>query len=189
VRIITGSLKGRTVPFNTKRQGAIRLTSSRLKEAVFAILGAQVHGQRFLDLCAGCGQIGLEAYSRGAQVIMNELDPRRHAHLKKLLGEWKIDGLRLERQKAQGLVRDYQQQGKRFDYIYLDPPYNAVAAGQSLSIAVLEQIGAESLLEPDGVVFVQHQADLVLPTNPGCLVQIRQREYGQTNLSIYQLHK
>ncbi len=186
VRIITGNLKGRIVPFNAKHQGAIRLTSARLKEAIFAMLGGDLERQRFLDLCAGCGQIGLEAYSRGAQVVMNEPDPRRHLSLKKLLSLWHIDGLKLERQKAQALVQDYQTQDKCFDYIYLDPPYHAVASGQPLVLTILEQIGRQPLLEVDGLLLVQHQTDLIVPAVSGTLVQNRQRQYGQTTLSIYQ---
>ena len=77
MRIVTGRLRGRTIPFSPKRHGDIRVTSGRLKEAVFDRLGSCLKGLRFLDICAGSGQIALEAYSRGATVTAVEPDRRR----------------------------------------------------------------------------------------------------------------
>ena len=34
------------------------------------MLGPDLKGNHFLDLCAGSGQIGLEALSRGAHVVL-----------------------------------------------------------------------------------------------------------------------
>jgi 16S rRNA (guanine966-N2)-methyltransferase len=43
-----------------------RPTPSRVREALFSILGLAVRGAHFHDLFAGCGIVGLEALSRGA---------------------------------------------------------------------------------------------------------------------------
>ena len=186
MRIVTGILKGRTIPFNPRRQGPIRLTPSRLKEAVFTMLGADLEDQSFLDLCAGCGQIGLEAYSRGARVTLNEPDQRRHAHLRALLQQWGLNEIELHRVRAQSLIPRLEAQQRPFHIAYLDPPYRATLGREPLSLALLRQLGHSGLLAEEGLVFVQHQKELDLPPDEGRLCLLRQRPCGQTTLSIYQ---
>ena len=105
MRIISGTLKGRTIPFNSRRFGNARITSGRVKEAVFSILGTDLSGKRFLDLFAGSGQIGFEAYSRGAHVVMNDFDRRRHGLIQGLVDQWGLAGqLALHCRRAEKLV-------------------------------------------------------------------------------------
>ena len=62
--ITGGTLRSRRVPTPPGR--AVRPTPSRVKEALFSILGARVETARVLDLFAGSGALGFEALSRGA---------------------------------------------------------------------------------------------------------------------------
>ena len=185
MRIITGQFKGRILPFNPRRHGDIRLTTSMLKGALFAMLGTDLAEQEFLDLCAGCGQIGLEAYSRGARVALNEPDPRRHAYLIQLLEEWGLDDVELHCAKGQLLIPHFQAQERRFDVIYLDPPYQASLRGRPLSLGLLEEVAAAGLLADEGWCCVQHQHELAFPAQVGELALLKQRRYGETMLSIY----
>ena len=185
MRIVTGHLKGRPIPFNPRRQGRIRLTSSMLKEAVFAMLGGDLSGQAFLDLCSGCGQIGLEAHSRGAGVTLNEPDRRRHGCLASLLRDWSLHEIELCCQKAQSLIPRFQSEERRFHVVYLDPPYHGRWHGAPLCLSLLELLGRSDVLEPDGLVLAQHQAELELPETPGRLACVKERRYGDTTLSIY----
>ncbi len=67
MRIITGQFKGRKI---ISVKGAnIRYTSDRVKESLFSILGDTIIGSTFLDLCAGSGNVGIEAISRGAESV------------------------------------------------------------------------------------------------------------------------
>lgn len=63
-RIVSGTWGGRrlTVP----RDGRVRPTAERVREAWLAILAPDLTGARVLDLFAGSGALGLEALSRGA---------------------------------------------------------------------------------------------------------------------------
>jgi 16S rRNA (guanine(966)-N(2))-methyltransferase RsmD len=184
MRIITGALKGRIVPFNA-RHGELRLTSSLLKEAVFSMLGSELAGWSFLDLCAGCGQVGLEAYSRGARTALNEPNKRRHALLKDLQREWRLEGLALYHMKGQVLIPWLEERGQRFDFVYVDPPYEAQLSHVPLSLALLQLLGAGQLLAEEGWCFIQHQRSLEMPPETGRLHRHRQRHYGQTTLSLY----
>ena len=47
----------------------VRPTADRVKESLFRIFGEQVVDANFLDLCAGTGNIGLEALSQGARSV------------------------------------------------------------------------------------------------------------------------
>jgi len=66
MRIITGKLKGRTIP--VPKTGHLRPTSDRTKEGLFSVIEARTYleNTRVLDLFAGSGNLGFEAISRGA---------------------------------------------------------------------------------------------------------------------------
>src|SRR5690554_4424188 len=68
-RILGGSAKGRVL--ETPQRGT-RPSPSRLREAIFDIVAFEPRG-RFLDLFAGSGAVGLEAASRGFDVVLIEL--------------------------------------------------------------------------------------------------------------------
>ena len=150
------------------------------------MLGADLEGLSFLDLCAGCGQIGLEAYSRGARVTLNEPDQRRHAHLRALLQQWGLNEIELHRVRAQSLIPRLEAQQRPFHLAYLDPPYRATLGREALSLALLRQLGRSDLIAEEGLVFVQHQKELDLPLEEGRLGRLQERPCGQTILSIYQ---
>jgi 16S rRNA (guanine966-N2)-methyltransferase len=63
-RIVSGTWRGRrlTVP----KDGGVRPTAERVREAWLNILGSELIGARVVDLFAGSGALGLEALSRGA---------------------------------------------------------------------------------------------------------------------------
>ena len=62
--VIAGSAKGRIL--RPPRTSATRPITDRAKESLFNILAPRIGGQRFLDLFAGTGSVGIEALSRGA---------------------------------------------------------------------------------------------------------------------------
>ncbi len=64
MRVIAGSWKGRRL--KSPASDAVRPTTDRVKEALFNILGPDVTGCLFVDLCCGAGGLGIEALSRGA---------------------------------------------------------------------------------------------------------------------------
>ncbi|MEE3263501.1 MAG: RsmD family RNA methyltransferase [Candidatus Latescibacterota bacterium] len=187
MRITTGRLRGRTLPFSRRRHGDIRVTSSRLKEAVFARLGP-LDGLHWLDLCAGTGQVGLEAYSRGAEVISVEPDRRRASSLKSLLAEWRIgDGIDLRATRAEVVLKELSDQGASFDFIYVDPPYHATRGGRHLCAALLEDVAASGILTEGGLVLVQHDRRQPLPESHPPLHRQDERLYGDSLLSVYAL--
>lgn len=80
MRITGGELRGRRLEVSP----TIRPTQDMVRQAIFSALAAVVPGARVLDLFAGSGSLGLEAWSRGAgSVCWVEADGRTLALLKK----------------------------------------------------------------------------------------------------------
>ena len=79
-RIIGGRSGGRRIA--TPRGVSTRPTSDRVREALFSAIESwcgSLAGLRFLDLYAGSGAVGLEAWSRGAGVVTLVEQDRRTA--------------------------------------------------------------------------------------------------------------
>ncbi len=86
LRILRGSLRGRKVAVPPAVHGNSHLTLGLVKEAVFQILEGRLEADlsqwAFFDLCAGSGQMAIEAHSLGfAPVHLSEIDPGRLRHL------------------------------------------------------------------------------------------------------------
>lgn len=64
VRIIGGTLRGRTLPFGGDPH--VRPMKDRVREAVFNLIADDVKDRQVIDLFAGTGVLGFEALSRGA---------------------------------------------------------------------------------------------------------------------------
>ena len=85
MRIIGGKFRGRVL--TGFKGNDIRPTADRVKESLFNILGANL-----LDLFCGCGNVGLEAISRGADyVVFNDVSKDSLAVLRKNLSLLKTD--------------------------------------------------------------------------------------------------
>ena len=186
MRIIAGSLKGRRIPFNPGKHGGARTTSEMVKKAAFSILGEDLTGTHFLDLFACCGQIGLEALSRGARVVVNEPDKRRCRFIANLVAGWELDDhIRVTSQPAQKAIALLDSEGLQFDVIYLDPPYRGEVGGTAPAVGALTAIGGSALARANGAVMVQHAARVELPPSAVALAFVKRRTYGDTALTLY----
>ena len=65
MRVITGSARGRKL--RTLDGESVRPTTDKVKEAMLSIIQFDIEGSRVLDMFCGCGQLGIEALSRGAK--------------------------------------------------------------------------------------------------------------------------
>src|SRR5690625_7617635 len=64
MRITGGGARG--ISLLTAKGSGVRPATDRLRESVFSSLGSFVQNAQFIDLFAGSGAYGLEAWSRGA---------------------------------------------------------------------------------------------------------------------------
>ena len=183
LRIITGSLKGRLIPSQTL--GDVRLTPSRIKESIFNIIGTDLTGLHFLDLCAGSGQIGLEALSRGATVVFNEPDEKRYKILNDLLKNWGVQS-EVFNKTGQNLIHTLNNATHIFDFVYLDPPYNAEENGNPLVTHLLDLLSQSGLIaRTGGHIIAQHSKNITIHTQSDFLICKETRNYGGSTLNIY----
>ncbi|MGV7931132.1 MAG: RsmD family RNA methyltransferase [Spirochaetota bacterium] len=189
MRVITGRLKGRSIPFNVRRYGDASVTPDMIKEALFSVLGGELAGKSFLDLFACSGQVGIEALSRGCSpVVFNEKERRRFEFIRSLLAEWGEDGevVLLFNFPASRCIRLMHSRGVRFDYIFLDPPYEKTRGRAPVYRGVLEEIDRHDLLAPAGGAIVQHYVHNELEESIGSLRLVDHRVYGTNALAFYE---
>ena len=181
--LITGGfLKRRKI--NTVESKEVRPTSSKVRESIFNIIQSNSdilhHGDAVvLDLFAGSGILGLEAYSRGAKkVIYVEKNPNAVSLLKENLAQFDIA---YELIVSDAILALDRFENITFDLIFIDPPYASKLIEPSLS-----KIKSNNLLNPDGIIVVEHNpkyntAEIAL--NLGYEV-LREKKYGDTAITI-----
>lgn len=154
MRVITGKSRGRrliTVPGDD----IVRPTTEKVKEAVFSSIQFDIEGRKILDLFAGCGQLGIEALSRGAEsAVFVDVSPVSIEVIKKNLCKTGLND------RAQVVKSDYSVYlsgcRTKFDIAFLDPPY---AAG------ILENaaLATASVMNEHGRIFCEHPVEVELP--------------------------
>tara|TARA_B100001939_G_scaffold259339_1_gene226327 strand:- start:50681 stop:51289 length:609 start_codon:yes stop_codon:yes gene_type:complete len=83
ISISQGELKGRSFPLPPAVAGHRHFTPALLKDAAFQLLENSLEPGPFWDLCAGSGQMAMEALSRGYDPVhLVELDRQRFQWLK-----------------------------------------------------------------------------------------------------------
>jgi len=83
MRITGGELNGRVL--GGLRGMNIRPTSSKVRQAVFNIIGNDTTGFHVMDIFAGTGIMGIEALSRGAEWAIFFDNSMRSVELEKIL--------------------------------------------------------------------------------------------------------
>ncbi len=106
----------------------MRPTSERIRETLFNWLTPTVPGARCLDLFAGTGALGLEALSRGAgDVVFVEKSPLAAKVLRD--NAQVLDASAADVRHADALTFLTAPSGKKFDIVFLDPPFAADMLG------------------------------------------------------------
>ena len=184
MRIIAGSAKGKTLisPPDTRT----RPTSDRAREGLFSSLDSEFEslvGLNFLDLFAGSGAVGVEAYSRGAAIVhavesdgdMGNVAITNFQLVKSAAGSYRVFHTKVDR----FLESDHAAEKSRYDIIFMDPPYE-------LSNGVIEEllatIVAKNLLQPRGIIAIERESKNRPFAWPSELEEIKVRSYGQGSI-------
>jgi 16S rRNA (guanine(966)-N(2))-methyltransferase RsmD len=183
MRVIAGT--ARRTPLIAPAGIRTRPTSDRAREGLFNIIGTRITGARFLDLFCGSGAVGIEALSRGAgeAVFAEQARPPWEALKKNLLTAKFMDNSEILYMTAAEAVDKLRREGRRFDFIFLDPPYGEGLIEKTLPL--LAGSGA-SVLMKDGCIIAETEASLPAPEANG-LVLAQQRDYGRTRFLFYRL--
>ncbi len=178
MRIIAGRLRGRAL--GPVPEG-VRPTADRVRESLFSVLGS-VEGLRVLDLCAGTGALGIEAFSRGAEVVVwverSRAVARALAARLADLGLETGESLRLVVTDARTALRRWSESGEpAFDLVFFDPPYASEERD-----AILAALFASPVVGPHSTVVVEGARRHPLPAVIGSRV-VDERRYGDTVLT------
>lgn len=191
MRISGGVAKGRRIgfrkAFSRKDEGdELRPTSAKVREALFDILRNDLKGASFLDLYAGTGGVGIEALSRAAaKVTFVESNKLRVMLIERLTSEFGFkDRSKVVNMNARDFVMKEAGRGRRYDIIFLDPPYYS---GELMKI--LPIIGEGEILEDGGTVIAEHFFKTKLPEEIGGLRRAKSYHYGDTTLTLYRFGK
>ncbi|MDP2654734.1 MAG: 16S rRNA (guanine(966)-N(2))-methyltransferase RsmD [Candidatus Omnitrophota bacterium] len=186
MKIIGGKFKGK----NFFMPAGIRPTQNIIRKAVFDLLGNDMEGVEFLELFAGSGAVGFEAFSRGAKkVAIVERDFKCIKVIQQNMAMFDPPA----RPGGQGAVCELIQcdafvaikqmasQKRKFDVIFLDPPY-----GEELVKKALNLLAGYDILHPDCYIIIEFRKDEILPGLKGRFSVIRERCYGSTCLAVLQ---
>ena len=177
MRVISGTARG--VELKTPTGMKTRPTGDRVKEALFSIIQFDLPGTCVLDLFGGTGQLGIEALSRGAKhaVFVDEADAACRL-IRENLKRTKFD------QCAEVRRSDYaaflKSCKKKFDIIFLDPPYAEVFLENSLKM-----ITEIDILQSGGIIVCEHASEKAISVELDGYSRSRDYKYGKATLTLY----
>lgn len=178
MRIISGKARG--TKLYTLEGIDTRPTLDRVKESLFNIIQDRIEDSIILDLFSGSGAIGLEFISRGAQYAYL-CDDSKYAieiinkNIQKTHFEDKVKVLKKDFKSALQQLKE-----KKFDIIYLDPPYKTDFIKESLELIYIYECLDESsiiILETDEKEKVHKEIN-----DMNLFEIIDERKYGRANL-------
>ncbi len=177
-RVIGGLAGGRRLV--TPPGPGTRPTSDRVREALFSRLEHRglLAGARVLDLYAGSGALGLEAASRGAELVLLVESHRAAAKaISANIATVGRPGVRLVADTVERALALGPPGGIRMDLVLLDPPYDIPETGLSGVLAALVRHG---WLAPAAFVVVERSTRSPQPGWPEGLELSGEKRYGET---------
>ncbi|RYM07277.1 16S rRNA (guanine(966)-N(2))-methyltransferase RsmD [Sporolactobacillus sp. THM7-7] len=186
VRVIAGENKGRILKPVAGRM--TRPTTDKVKETIFNMIGPFFDGGVVLDLYGGSGALGIEALSRGAdRAVFVEKAPAACRVIRENVGNCRYDErAEIYKYDARRALERFSDEGRTFDYVFLDPPYASRRLTDDLGTLLNKH-----LLAGGATVVCEHEDAFQLPdTFPGTLVRQKYKTYqGKTAVSIYTFKK
>ena len=171
-----------------------RPTTLMVREAIFNILGREVVNSLWLDLYSGSGSISCEAINHGAQKIIAIEKNREIAMIckKNLLSmiepEEKDIKIEIISQDVFAWIRQTKKKSpsskiinfekEKFDFIYLDPPYN-----KFLDKSLLGLIFTSNIIKKSSIIIYEHAKKSFIEDSDIWKI-IDKRKYGQTSVSF-----
>ncbi len=174
MRVITGTARGRKLI--TLDGDSVRPTTDMVKEAMFSIVQFDLENARVLDMFCGCGQLGIEALSRGAKsctfcdiakaslnVTEKNLESTGFRNVSKLVNSNSLEYL--------------DRTSEMFDIAILDPPYKAGIMEDAIERVRLH-------IADGGIIICETAAEEVLPEDVEGFKSKRYK-YGKIALTVY----
>lgn len=175
MRIVGGKHKGRKL--YSPIDDDVRPTLDKVRESLFNILGQYISGT-FYDLFGGSGAVGIEAYSRGATVTINDGSKKSIDIIRKNVALVTDKDIKVTNYDYKTAIK---LEKTAFNYIFLDPPYK-------LDIQpVVDELLNKGLINEDTIVIYEHNSDKSDEIRG--LTLNDSRKYGYCIISFYKKEK
>ena len=176
MRVIAGYLRHRHLEYPENNKN-IRPTKDRIREAFFSSLG-DISGLTFLDLFAGSGSMGIEAISRGAkETIFVDNSKESLSYVNKNIKNLDIKNAEVLYLDALLALEKFKNEGKKFDIIYIDPPYES-----GIYEDILSYIYSNNILRAGAIV--AFEANKEIKTNHLWYTKIKEYHYGKITVTV-----
>lgn len=180
MRIIAGKARGKKIL--PPEDMVTRPTLDRVKENIFNIIQNKVVDAVVVDVFSGTGSLGLEAISRGAkQCYLFDKYPVTFKLLKQNVENLKFEDqcvcVNMDSYKA---LKELSKKGKKFDLIFIDPPY----AKEMIPPAV-EMISDDKILKEDGIIVTKIDSGEEIYEGNQSIILTDHRKYGNTTVCFY----
>ena len=181
MRVISGLRKGHKL--KTPKGTDVRPTEDRVKESLFNILNIIDENSIILDGFAGSGSIGIEFLSRGAKLayFVDKSSESIKSIEENLIHTKFKDNSVVIKKDLSLMVKDFKRDNIKFDYIYLDPPFNQL----NLVKNILNDISINEILNNNGKIIIEHEKELELENNLYDFEKTDYRKYGSKVVTFY----
>ncbi len=181
VRIIAGKAKGHKLISPETME--TRPTLDRVKEAMFSSIQGFLRDAVVVDVFAGTGSLGLEAASRGAnEVYLVDKSPVTFPLLKQNVDNLNFSDfctpLNMDSYEA---LKMLSKKGKKFDIIFIDPPYCKEMIPEAMKI-----VKEDDMLVENGIVVTKIDTIEEIYEGYEDLKLTKSKKYGNTTVCFYQ---
>ena len=179
MKIVSGIYGGR--PLKTLDGKTTRPTSDKVRGAIFNMIGPYFEGGRVLDLYAGSGALGIEAVSRGYDnAVLVDISGQACQIIRKNVELTKEeDRFRVLKCSDNRAIKILNEEGKKFDLIFLDPPY----AKQKI-VKIMTKLLENDLLNDNALIVAETDEHDELPEVSGFSI-IKDHQLGRTKVKVY----
>ena len=171
MRIISGKYKGKKIDgFDIE---GTRPTMDRVKESLFGIIQNNLKDSICLDLFSGSGSLGIEALSNGASICYFVDKNKQILNILKNNLKGIENSILIEKEYLMALE---ELKNKKFDVIFLDPPYK-----DNLITPSIKKIIELNMLNKDGIIVCEYENEDIKCD----LKLIKDKKYGSKKVKIY----
>lgn len=175
MRVITGKARGRIL--ETLKGDDVRPTTDKVKEAIFSAIQFELEGRHFVDLFSGCGQMGIEALSRGCATAT--FIDKSKAAVKVIERNLSVTNLKqFAKVYNADSVNFIKNSIDEYDIVFLDPPYNKGILQEVMPIVAQR-------MKKTGVIICESALNDELLQKYYKFTLDRERTYGKIKISIY----
>ncbi len=176
MRVISGSARGKKLI--TSEGLDVRPTLDRVKESVFNMIAFDIPDACVLDLFSGSGSLGIETLSRGAgectfvdksaqsiDITKKNLEATHLVDLSSVINTDSIEFIK--------------STNKKFDIIFIDPPYESDLYDKSL-----KAIKESGILNDDGFIVLEYDTETTPDFSTHSFNIIKDKKYGRVKILI-----